>query len=35
MGFIAIFYQEIILKTGFGQAYGKDILEMIPRKFIS
>jgi hypothetical protein len=35
MGFIAIFYQEIILKIGFGQPYGIDILEMIPGKFIS
>jgi hypothetical protein len=35
MGFIAIFYKEIILKTGFGQAYYKDILKRIPRKFIS
>jgi hypothetical protein len=35
MEFIVIFYKEIILKTGFGQSYGKHILEMVPRKFIS
>jgi hypothetical protein len=35
MGFIAIFYKEIILKTRFGQAYCNDILKWIPMKFIS
>jgi hypothetical protein len=33
--FITIFYKEIILKTGFGQAYCKDILKRILNKFIS
>jgi hypothetical protein len=32
--FIAIFYKELILKTGFGQVYGKDLVQSILKKFI-
>jgi hypothetical protein len=32
--FITIFYKELILKTGFGQTYGKDLVKRILRKFI-
>jgi hypothetical protein len=32
--FIVIFYKELILKRGFGQSYGKDLLRRTIRKFI-
>jgi hypothetical protein len=32
--FIVIFYKELILKIGFGQSYGKDLLRRTIRKFI-
>jgi hypothetical protein len=31
---LQIFYKKIILKTGFGRAYGKDIVKSIQRRFI-
>jgi hypothetical protein len=30
---IVIFYKEIILKTGFGQVYGKDLVMIILNEF--
>jgi hypothetical protein len=32
--FTAIFYKELILKTGFGQVYGKDLVQSNLKKFI-